>query len=57
MESSRYAKGKADELKETLEPDIPKAMSDLEAKMAKRIDAIEKFFDFLQESKPGENEN
>ena len=47
VESSRYAKGKADELKDTLEAYIPKTMNDLEAKMAKRIDAIEKFFDFL----------
>ena len=47
VESDRYAKGKADELKDTLEAYIPKAMSDLEAKMAKRIDAIMKFLDFL----------
>ena len=57
VESSRYAKGKAEEFKETLEAYIQKAMSDLEAKMAKRIDAIRKFFDFLQKAKPGEDEN
>ena len=49
--------GNADEFKETLEAYIPKTMNDLEAKMAERIDAIEKFLDFLQKAKPGENEN
>ena len=37
VESFRYAKEKADELKGTLEGYIPKAMGDIEAKMTQRM--------------------
>ena len=40
VDSNRYAKSKADELKETLESYIPKAMGDVEPKIAQRLDDI-----------------
>ena len=43
VDSNRYAKSKADELKETLESVIPKAIGDVESKIAQRLDDIEKF--------------
>ena len=56
VESNRYAKEKADELKGILEGYIPKAMGDIEAKINQRIDKIEKCLEFLHTAKPGEDE-
>ena len=52
VESNRYAKEKADELKGTLEGYISKAMGEIRAEINQRIDKIEKCFEFVQKAKP-----
>ena len=53
VESNRYAKEKADELKATPESYVPKAMGDVEEKLNQCINKIETFLEFLQKAKPG----